>query len=187
MVISADHVGNSHVMIIDNDSQHVGRTAVRAQQYHIIHLAIERDSALYEVVHLMRLDIARSQPDRTVIVIRFPLPEKLLDNRAMPIGIVGLVDNGPIPDQPQPRQIAEDHIERILRGPNDVSILDSELEVAAVVLGKQPIEQCRPCSTDVEIARRRWSKADYWGCHGADFRFGMGGGSRTPMDCSGGT
>ncbi len=47
MVVAADHVGDAHVVIVDDDRQHVGRRAVRAEQHEIVDLAVlDRDPPL---------------------------------------------------------------------------------------------------------------------------------------------
>ncbi len=51
VVVAADDVGDTHVMVVDNDREHVGRRAVRAQQYEIVEIFIlPCDTALHLVV-----------------------------------------------------------------------------------------------------------------------------------------
>ena len=51
MVVAADDMGDAHVVIVDDDGQHVGRRAVRAQQDHVVEILVrEHDAALHAVV-----------------------------------------------------------------------------------------------------------------------------------------
>ena len=51
MVVAADHVGDAHVVIVDDDREHVGRRSVRAEQDEIVELGIlDGDPALDAVV-----------------------------------------------------------------------------------------------------------------------------------------
>ncbi len=51
MVVSPDHVGHAHVVIVDDDGQHVGRRAVRAHQDQVVHgLGRPGDRALHLVL-----------------------------------------------------------------------------------------------------------------------------------------
>ncbi len=56
MVVAADDVGNTHVMIIDHDGQIIGRRAVRTQQDQVVHvLRIEGNITLHRVRHHQRI------------------------------------------------------------------------------------------------------------------------------------
>ena len=51
VVVTPDHVGHTHVVIVDDDGQHVGRRAVGAQQHEIVQLRIrDRDHALDKIL-----------------------------------------------------------------------------------------------------------------------------------------
>ena len=51
MVVAADHMGDAHVMIIDNNRQHVGWRSVGAQDDHVVKLLVlYRDGALYRIL-----------------------------------------------------------------------------------------------------------------------------------------
>ena len=51
MIVAADDVGDAHVVIVDDDGEHVGRRAVRAEQDEIVQLGIlDGDPALHGVV-----------------------------------------------------------------------------------------------------------------------------------------
>ena len=62
MIIAADHMGHTHVMIIDHDGQHIGRRAIGTQEDEIIKLGVlDGDLALHDVgdggrARLRRLD-----------------------------------------------------------------------------------------------------------------------------------
>ncbi len=50
MVITADQMGHAHVMIVDDDREHIGGRAIRAQQDEVVDLAIlHRNIALHHV------------------------------------------------------------------------------------------------------------------------------------------
>ena len=51
VVVAADHVGHAHVVVVDDDREHVGRRAVRAQQDQVVErLVLPGDAALHHVV-----------------------------------------------------------------------------------------------------------------------------------------
>ncbi len=51
VVVAADDVGDAHVVVVDDDGEHVGRVAVRAQQHEVVELLVgEDDLALHLVV-----------------------------------------------------------------------------------------------------------------------------------------
>ena len=51
MIVAADDMGHAHVVIVDDDGQHVGRRAVGAQQDHVVELGVlDRDLALHRVL-----------------------------------------------------------------------------------------------------------------------------------------
>ena len=64
MVVAADDMGDAHVVIVDDDREHVGRRAVRAEQDQVVELAVaHRDPALDAIVD-HRLALARRlEPD----------------------------------------------------------------------------------------------------------------------------
>ena len=49
MVVAADHMGDAHVVVVDDDRQIVGRRAVGAQQDQSSSSAFDRDLALDHV------------------------------------------------------------------------------------------------------------------------------------------
>ena len=52
MVITANDMGNPHVMIINDDGQHVGWRAIGAQDHHVVkRLVLHRDPALHGVIN----------------------------------------------------------------------------------------------------------------------------------------
>ena len=51
MIIAADNICNAHIMIVHNNSQHIGWRAVRAQQHKIINILIwEHNASLHGVI-----------------------------------------------------------------------------------------------------------------------------------------
>ena len=62
VVVAADHMGDAHVVVVDNDRQIVGRRAVGAQNDQIVQFRIlYRDLALHEVVDRRRAFLWRLQ------------------------------------------------------------------------------------------------------------------------------
>ena len=52
MIVAADHMGDAHVVIVDDHGQHIGRRAVGAQQDHVVELVVgEAHVALHQIVH----------------------------------------------------------------------------------------------------------------------------------------
>ena len=51
MVVTTDDVGDTHVMVIDHNRQHISRSAIRAQQNQIVEiLVLPGDAALHLVL-----------------------------------------------------------------------------------------------------------------------------------------
>ena len=51
MVVAADDVGDAHVVVVDDDGEHVGRRAVGAQQDEVVEiLVLPHDPALHLVL-----------------------------------------------------------------------------------------------------------------------------------------
>ena len=64
MIVAADDMRHAHVVIVDDDRQHVGRIAVRAQKHEIVEVLVgEDDLALHLVVDDGLALLARAQPD----------------------------------------------------------------------------------------------------------------------------
>ena len=64
MVVAADHMGDSHVVVVDDDREIVGGRAVRAQDDQIVELGIgDRDLALNEVADGRGTLLRRAQAD----------------------------------------------------------------------------------------------------------------------------
>ncbi len=50
MIVAANDLRNAHIMVVDDNSQHIGRRAVRTQQHKIINILIwKNDPALHGV------------------------------------------------------------------------------------------------------------------------------------------
>ena len=64
-----------------------------------------------------------------------------------------------IPVQTKPAHPLEDAVHHFLRGTGQIGILDAQDKLPADVTGKQPVEQRRAGSADMEIAGRTGSKA----------------------------
>ena len=51
VVVAADDVGDAHVVVVDDDREHVGRRAVGAQEDEVVEvLVLEDDAALHLVL-----------------------------------------------------------------------------------------------------------------------------------------
>ena len=51
MVVAADDVGDAHVVVVDDDGEHVGRRAVGAQDDEVVEVLVgEGDAALHAVL-----------------------------------------------------------------------------------------------------------------------------------------
>ncbi len=65
MIVATDDVGDAHVVIVDHDSEHVGRCAVRTQQHKVVEvLVLPDDAALHLIVDHGFAAERRFQPDR---------------------------------------------------------------------------------------------------------------------------
>ena len=65
MVVAADHMGDAHVVIVDDDREIVGRGAVRAQNDQIVELAVrDRDLALHRSRIVVAPSLRRLEADR---------------------------------------------------------------------------------------------------------------------------
>ena len=64
MVVAADHMGDAHVVIVDDHRQVVGRRPVGAQQDQIVEFGIlDGDLALHQVMDRRRAVLRRAQAD----------------------------------------------------------------------------------------------------------------------------
>ena len=45
VVVAADDVGDAHVVVVDDDGEHVGRVAVRAQEDEVVEVLVGEDDA----------------------------------------------------------------------------------------------------------------------------------------------
>ena len=64
VVVAADHMGNAHIMVVDNDGQVVGWRAVGPQDYQIVELSIgDGDLPLNAIMDSRRTLLRRFQPD----------------------------------------------------------------------------------------------------------------------------
>ena len=59
MVVAAQHVGDSHIVVVDNNGQHVGRGAVAAQQHEIVKLLVLYGDFALDVVDQRRFAFKR--------------------------------------------------------------------------------------------------------------------------------
>ena len=60
MVVAADDVGDAHVMVVDDDGEHVGRRSVGAQQDEVVELLVGEGHAALDAVLDHRLAVGRS-------------------------------------------------------------------------------------------------------------------------------
>ena len=210
MVVAANDMGDAHVVIVDDDGEHVGRIAVGAQQHEIVEILVgEGDAALHLVVDDGLAVLARAQADRrrharrrlggvavapAAVVARRQAGEPLLlahfgkfFRRAIAaIGVAGLqqlhrgfavardagelVDDLAVPIEFEPAQAVEDRLDRLRRRALAVGVLDAQQELAADVLGVEPVEQRRARPADMQEAGGRGRETGDDGGHGALWR-----------------
>ena len=64
MIVAADDMGHAHVVIVDDDGEHIGRVAVGAQQHEIVELLVGEDDLALHLVVDDRLALLRgAEPD----------------------------------------------------------------------------------------------------------------------------
>ena len=64
VIVTADDVGHAHVVIVDDDGEHVGRCAVRAEQDHVVEFGIlHGDGALHAIGNRRRALALGLEPD----------------------------------------------------------------------------------------------------------------------------
>ena len=64
MIVAADDMRDAHVVIVDDDGQHIGRRAVRAQQHEIVEIVVRPgDAALHLVLDDGLAGLRRLQAD----------------------------------------------------------------------------------------------------------------------------
>src|SRR5690606_34614779 len=108
---------------------------------------------------------------RAVAVVGLALGQELLgvlavnlQPLALLVGAIGSAHLGTlVPVDLQPPQGVDDGPGGLFGGTLQIGILDAQHEGAAVMAGKQPVEQCRPGPAHVEKPRGAW------GIPGADF------------------
>ena len=67
MIVTADDVGDAHIVIVDDDGQHVCRRAVRSQQHEVVEIFILPDNApLHLVIDNGLASEWRLQPDHRI-------------------------------------------------------------------------------------------------------------------------
>lgn len=70
-----------------------------------------------------------------------------------------LIDHLAIPIEPQPFQAVDDRLDRRIGGPCPVGVLDPQVEHAAMMLGKKPVEERRARPADMQEPGGRGGKA----------------------------
>src|SRR6187549_366450 len=98
---------------------------------------------------------------RRVVAIGIPVSEQLLDGNAvarlalrLEVRLVGAADLGPlVPIEPEPAEAVEDRLQRLGDVALLIGIVDAQQELPAALAREQPIEQRRPDTPDVQIAR----------------------------------
>ena len=78
---------------------------------------------------------------------------------AVPRGAGELVDDVPIPIEPEPAEPVENRIDGTLGRALPVGILDAQQHPAAEMTGIEPIEERRARSPDMQVPRRGGGKA----------------------------
>ena len=117
---------------------------------------LELGSLLLEVFFRAEAPVGLALPDQ-------PLGDLSIEGEAihLRVGSRGPPHIGPfIPREPEPAERVDDDSNAVRRAPLLVGVLDAEDEGAAGLSGPQPIEERRTDAPDVQISRRRRSKAD---------------------------
>ena len=199
VIVAADHMRDMHVVIVDDDGQHIGRRAVGAQQDHIVELAVlDRDFALHGILDDRLAGLRRLEADdrgnargrilrvaiapaaviahrlagsllgcahlveflgRAVAVVGVAAGQHLVGHLGVPGGAGELVGDVAIPLQAEPRQAVEDRGDGGLGRARAIGVLDAQQELAAGVLGIEPVEQGGARAADVQEAGRRGGEA----------------------------
>ena len=88
MVVPADDVGDTHVVVVDHDREHIGGGSIRAQQYQIIEvLVLPDDAALHLIFDRSLAAERRLEPDHRLD------PERCVGGIAVPPATI--VELGP--------------------------------------------------------------------------------------------
>ncbi len=88
-----------------------------------------------------------------------PAGEQLLGHLAVPVGAAELRDGIAVPVELQPFEAVDDGGDGFRVVALAVGILDAQQHLAAPALGVKPVEQRGAGPADVQVARRRRSKA----------------------------
>jgi hypothetical protein len=89
---------------------------------------------------------------RRVAPVRLALAHQLLDDLAVPVEPLHLIERPFVVVEPEPVHRVEDRLRRCVGGPLRVGVLDAQDEFATMAAGIRPGEQCRAGATDVQIA-----------------------------------
>ncbi len=64
VIVAADHMGDAHVLVVNDDRQHIGRRTIGAQQDHVVELGVlDRDLALHGILDHRLAALRRLEPD----------------------------------------------------------------------------------------------------------------------------
>ena len=77
----------------------------------------------------------------------------------MPREVRALIHDVLVPAEAEPVEALEDRARALVGAARAVGVLDAQQELAAVVLGVEPVEERRAGAADVEVSRRRRSEA----------------------------
>ena len=96
MIVAADHMGDAHVMIVDDDGEHVGWRAVGAEQDEIVNLRILHDDPpLHEIVDDRLALLRRLQPhDIGAVALGPAVPPRAADPERPPLRLRRLALRG---------------------------------------------------------------------------------------------
>ena len=102
---------------------------------------------------------------RAVATVGLALVQQLLHLGAVQIHALGLEEGPLVPGKAQPLHGGHDFIHVLLGGTLGIGILNPEHEGAAVMAGKQIVEQRRAGTADMQIARGAGGKTNTNVCH----------------------
>ena len=157
MILSAEDVRDFHFEVIDDIHEMKNPGAIRSADGHVgsdFDVAkIERDLPADQIIDVHQLTMESETPGAAVLHIKMAgglkfIEVALVDAFALALEIRAAVASDLrafVPVEPEPTQSVVD---------------DPQPELAAVVPCEEPVEECRPGSTDVKVAGGRGGKTD---------------------------
>ena len=161
MVVAADHVRDPVHPVVDRVREVVGRTAVGADDHHVLELLGGKlDAALDGVLPRDDPLVGHADPGRAVILVGLVLGDESLGLGAAALCAVELEACLSVPLDPEPPERPLDLLRRLRHLARRVRVLDAEKALAAAAAREQPVEKEGADAADVEEPRGRGGHAD---------------------------